>query len=305
MLRENFTDLLRIIGKRPGLHLAPDKDGYCDSIRELYSFILGFEMAQVVDDDTSVLNAFTFWVCHHYGVPDGSRNWHGHILERAGGDDAAAFRLFFELFEEYLKDREAVGPEAIQARFIAMLEELNRKRKDWPLRLAREDDVPAIDALIPISVRALQAPYYSPAQMEAALGPVFAVDRQLIRDGTYFVAEHEGQIVGCGGWSRRQSLYGGDAGRSEPNPELDPARDAARVRAFFVHPSWARRGIGRSIMNACEEAIHEAGFRRVDIVATLAGEPLYAAFGYEVVERYDIVISDSVRLPAVRMTKSF
>src|SRR5688500_14931887 len=122
----------------------------------------------------------------------------------------------------------------------------------WPLRLAREDDVSSLEALIPLSVRALQAAHYSPAQMDAALGPVFGVDRQLIRDGTYFVAEREGAIVGCGGWSRRRSLYGGDGGRELEDALLDPQRDAARVRAFFVHPDWARRGIGRSIMAACE-----------------------------------------------------
>jgi GNAT superfamily N-acetyltransferase len=174
----------------------------------------------------------------------------------------------------------------------------------WPLRLAREDDVPSLEALIPLSVRALQAPYYSCAQMEAALGPVFGVDRQLIRDGTYFVSESNGQILGCGGWSRRRSLFGGDQVRTQPDPELDPARDAARVRAFFVHPAWARRGIGRSIMKACERAIQESGFRSVDIVATLAGEPLYASFGYAVVERYEIALGGGLQLPAVRMNKS-
>jgi GNAT superfamily N-acetyltransferase len=173
----------------------------------------------------------------------------------------------------------------------------------WPLRLARESDVPALEALIPISVRALQAAYYSSSQMEAALGPVFGVDRQLIRDGTYFVAERDGVIVGCGGWSRRQSLYGGDNLRSEEDRFLDPQRDAARVRAFFAHPAWARRGIGRSIMSACERAIVEAGFRRVDIVATLAGEPLYASFGYAVVERCEIALRDGLSLPVVRMRK--
>src|SRR5881409_3220050 len=140
--------------------------------------------------------------------------------------------------------------------------------------------------------------------MEAALGQVFAVDRYLIRDGTYFVVEQDGQIVGCGGWSKRRSLYGGDQGRVEQDVELDPERDAARVRAFFVHPAWARRGIGRSIMVACEQAIAEAGFHTVDIVATLAGEPLYASFGYAVVERYEIAMRDALHLPVVRMTKS-
>lgn len=174
----------------------------------------------------------------------------------------------------------------------------------WPLRLACEADVPALEALIPLSVRSLQAPYYSRAQMEAALGPVFGVDRQLVRDGTYFVAERDGAIVGCGGWSRRRSLYGGDGGRAGEDGPLDPQRDAARVRAFFVHPAWARRGIGRSIMTACEQAIVEAHFRTVDIVATLAGEPLYASFGYAVVERYGIPMAGGLSLPVVRMTKS-
>jgi GNAT superfamily N-acetyltransferase len=176
---------------------------------------------------------------------------------------------------------------------------------DWKPRLAREGDIADLEALIPISVRALQAPHYSPAQMQAALGPIFGVDGQLIRDGTYFVVEHETKIIGCGGWSKRRSLYGGDGHRVEADPELDPKRDAARVRAFFVHPKWARRGIGRSIMTACEQAIVTAGFLTVDIVATLAGEPLYASFGYAVVERYEIKMTDGLNLPVVRMTKSF
>jgi GNAT superfamily N-acetyltransferase len=140
--------------------------------------------------------------------------------------------------------------------------------------------------------------------MQAALGPVFGVDRQLIRDHTYFVAERDGVIVGCGGWSRRRSLYGGDSGRADEDRLLNPQLDAARVRAFFVHPSWARRGIGRSIMSACELAIIEAGFSTVDIVATLAGEPLYASFGCAVAERYEIAMTGGLSLPVVRMTRS-
>jgi predicted N-acetyltransferase YhbS len=171
------------------------------------------------------------------------------------------------------------------------------------LRLSRDDDAAALEALIPISVRALQSAHYSSEQMDAALGSVFGVDRQLIRDRTYFVAEDEGRIVGCGGWSRRGSHYGGDHGRQGEDSLLDPTRDAARIRAFFVHPSWARRGIGRNIMNASEEAIRAAGFRAIDIVATLAGEPLYASFGYRVVERFEIALTGGLRLPVVRMAK--
>jgi GNAT superfamily N-acetyltransferase len=174
---------------------------------------------------------------------------------------------------------------------------------NWTLRLAREDDVTALESLIPLSVRALQAPYYSPAQMEAALGPIFGVDRQLIRDGTYFLAEQDGAIVGCGGWSKRKALFGGDRGRAGEDGALDPQHDPARIRAFFVHPALARRGIGRRILTACEEAILAAHFRAVDLVATLAGEPLYAAFGYTAVERYEIELTGGLSLPVVRMTK--
>ncbi len=173
------------------------------------------------------------------------------------------------------------------------------------LRVAQERDIPALAALIPLSVRSLQAPYYSPAQMEAAIGPVFGVDRELVRDSTYFVVEQRDTLVGSGGWSKRRSLYGGDAGRAAAESALlDPLRDPARIRAFFVHPAWARRGIGTRIMNACEEAIALAGFRSIELVATLAGEPLYAAFDYAAVERYDIPLPGGLALPAVRMVKT-
>jgi GNAT superfamily N-acetyltransferase len=175
---------------------------------------------------------------------------------------------------------------------------------NWQLRLACEPDIPALEQLIPLSVRTLQASYYSEAQMEAAIGPVFGVDRQLIQDETYFVVEDRGQIIGCGGWSKRKSLFGSDGGRPESqNPLLDPARDPARIRAFFVHPDWARQGIGRAILVECENAIIQAGFRRIELVATLAGEPLYAKHSYRVVERFDIPLPYGLGLPVVRMSK--
>jgi len=173
------------------------------------------------------------------------------------------------------------------------------------IRLAREDDIQTLQALIPLSVRVLQAPFYSSAQMEAALGPVFGVDRQLISDGTCFIVEHSGQVVGCGGWSRRRAVFGGDRTRAAGDAAIDPAHDPARIRAFFVHPDWARRGIGRSILSACESAIRAAGFRDAILVATLAGEPLYASFGYSVAERYEVPLSAGLTLPVVRMVKSF
>lgn len=174
---------------------------------------------------------------------------------------------------------------------------------DAVLRPATPGDAEALEALIPLSVRALQAPYYTPTQMEAAFGPVFGVDRQLIADGTYFVAECGGVLVGCGGWSWRAAEFGGDRWRSGPAPALDPATDPALVRAFFVHPEWSRRGIGRAILAACEAAVRGAGFLRTTMVATLAGEPLYAACGYTAVERYEVPLPGGLGLPMVRMAK--
>ena len=173
------------------------------------------------------------------------------------------------------------------------------------LRLARSDDVPLLEAPIPLSARALQAATYSPAQIEGALGTVFAVDRQLIADETYFVAERDSEMVACGGWSRRKTLFGGDRGRSPLGDSLlDPNADAARIRAFFVHPAYARRGIGRLMMSACERAAAGDGFRALELVATLAGEPLYAAFAFQVVERYDVALANGLSLPVVRMAKA-
>lgn len=174
----------------------------------------------------------------------------------------------------------------------------------FTLRLAELRDIPALEKLIPRSARVLQASYYTPAQIEGALGTVFGVDTQLIRDGTYFVAEAENKIIGCGGWSRRKTLFGSDAGKSAADSLLDPATEPARIRAFFVDPRWARRGIGRQIMELSEEAAQRAGFRQIDIVATLAGEPLYLRFGYHEVERFDIPLPNGERLGAVRLSKT-
>jgi GNAT superfamily N-acetyltransferase len=174
---------------------------------------------------------------------------------------------------------------------------------NWIPRLAREDDIPALDQLITVSVRSLLAAHYSSAQLDAALGPVFGVDSLLIRDGTFFAVDYEGQIIGCGGWSKRQTMYGGDRGRAGEDTKLDPRRDAARIRAFFIHPDWVRRGIGANILAACERAAIAAGFQKVELVATLAGEPLYAKFGYVVMERYDAPMPGGLGLAVVRMTK--
>lgn len=173
------------------------------------------------------------------------------------------------------------------------------------LRLAEARDEPALASLIALSARTLQAATYAPAQIEAALGSVFAVDTQLIADRTYYVAERGGVIVGCGGWSRRKTLFGahGTSASGEDTP-LDPTRDAARIRAFFVHPAHARQGIGRELLVTCERAAIAAGFRRLELVATLAGEPLYLAADFRAVERYEIRLPDGSALPAVRMVKT-
>jgi predicted N-acetyltransferase YhbS len=175
---------------------------------------------------------------------------------------------------------------------------------DWSLRLACDADIPALEALIDRSVRELQAADYSEAQMDGALGSVFGVDRQLIRDRTYFVAEHDGAIIACGGWSKRASLFGSDAERAAEDALLDPLQDAARIRAFFVHPEQARRGLGRAILFACEEAIRAAPFRSIELVATLAGVPFYRAFDYDEGERYEVQLVNGLSLPVVRMSKN-
>ena len=175
---------------------------------------------------------------------------------------------------------------------------------DWSLRLAGEDDIPQLETLIERSVRELQAASYSSAQMDGALGSVFGVDRQLIRDQTYFVVEQSHAIIACGGWSKRESLFGSDAVRAEADALLDPLHHAARIRAFFVHPAYARHGLGRAILVACEDAIRRARFRSIELVATLPGVPFYQAFAYETGERYEVPLANGLSLPVVRMTKN-
>ncbi|MGA7291064.1 MAG: GNAT family N-acetyltransferase [Terriglobales bacterium] len=182
------------------------------------------------------------------------------------------------------------------------------------VRLARSPDVPLLRELIEASVRGLQAGDYSAAQLENALTTVYGVDTQLISDGTYFVAYAAGDVsekdapsptlVGCGGWSKRKTLYGGDQFAGREDSLLDPAMDAAKIRAFFVHPAWARRGIGGMILEACEEAARAAGFRRLEMGATLTGVPFYRAKGYVEMERTEVPLKNGLILPIVRMGKS-
>jgi GNAT superfamily N-acetyltransferase len=171
------------------------------------------------------------------------------------------------------------------------------------IRVATTFDVPALDALISASVRGLSPGYYSPAQIDAALTNVFGVDTQLISDGTYYVIDGPSGIVAAGGWSGRRTLYGGDQMKGAEDPKLDPRTEPARIRAFFVHPGFARRGLASQLYDACARAARSAGFRRFELMATLPGEPLYLALGFAAVERMTVTLDDNVDVPFTRMTR--
>jgi GNAT superfamily N-acetyltransferase len=175
------------------------------------------------------------------------------------------------------------------------------------IRKAVASDVPRLREIIEASVRGLQANDYSPAQIEGALRSVYGVDSQLIADGTYLAAEDTSQpdpvIVACGGWSKRKTLYGGDQYARREDSLLDPTRDAAKIRAFFVHPKYARRGVGSLILQACEDAARAAGFTRLEMGATLSGVAFYKAKGYVEVENQAVPLGNGETLPIVKMTK--
>jgi GNAT superfamily N-acetyltransferase len=175
---------------------------------------------------------------------------------------------------------------------------------EFSIRLASPTDVPFLQVLIEASVRGLQTQDYSPEQIDAALLKVFGVDSQLIADGTYFLVQaFSGEAVGCGGWSKRKTLYGGDVWSNREDSLLNPETDAAKIRAFFVHPAWARRGIGTLILETCEAAALAAGFSRFEMGATLTGVPLYEARGYQALENLQVPLGDHLALPIVRMHK--
>jgi N-acetylglutamate synthase-like GNAT family acetyltransferase len=191
------------------------------------------------------------------------------------------------------------------------------------IRKAVAADVPVLRQLIEASVRELQAEDYTPAQMEGALDSVFGVDSQLIADGTYLVAEArtvnatlavenaaDGKtpgskwvIAGCGGWSKRKTLYGSDHWAGRENTLLDPKRDAAKIRAFFIHPAWARRGIGSKILEACEARAREAGFTSYEMGATLTGAKLFGTKGYVTIENIEVPLKNGLTLPVIHMAK--
>lgn len=182
---------------------------------------------------------------------------------------------------------------------------------DFHFRLAIDADIPAISALIDASVRGLGPQAYSPSQIEQALGTWLGLDTQLILDETYFVVEAvpapssagPPTLVGCGGWSRRKTPYGSDARPGRDDALLDPRNDAAKIRAFFVHPAFARRGIGSHILELCEQAARDEGFSHAEMGATLTGVPLYRHHGYAEAGRVDLPLANGEVLPIVKMTK--
>jgi len=170
-------------------------------------------------------------------------------------------------------------------------------------RLATFEDIDELQQLIALSARGLSNGYYSNAQTEGAIRYVFGVDSQLIQDGTYYVVESKECLVACGGWSMRSTLFGGDQHKEDVDPLLNPATDAARIRAFFVHPDWARHGIGRTLINLCEKAAQHYGFTKMEIGSTLPGVPLYEAMGYHQSKKINVPLPDGEHFMVVNMKK--
>jgi GNAT superfamily N-acetyltransferase len=180
---------------------------------------------------------------------------------------------------------------------------------NFAIRLATTTDIPVLRELIDRSVRVLQREDYSAEQLDAALGTAYGVDTELIADETYYVVEAIGGagekvLAACGGWSMRKTLYGSDHGPYRDSAMLDPASDAAKIRAFFVHPEWARRGIASLILKTCEDAAYARGFRRFEMGATLTGVPMYASRGYAKGEQIEVPLPNGMSLAVVRMSKT-
>src|SRR3954463_13671018 len=181
---------------------------------------------------------------------------------------------------------------------------------EFELRLATQQDIPALHQLIEASVRGLQAGDYTPQQIDGALGSVLGLDTQVIADRTYSIVECCGpmttgpRLAGCGGWSKRKTLFGADRGPGRKPELLDPIADAAKVRAIFVHPHFARRGLGSLILATVEQAARAAGFLRFEMGSTLTGVPLYRLKGYIEVERISVPLWNGEALPLVKMVKN-
>src|SRR3954462_6681173 len=173
-----------------------------------------------------------------------------------------------------------------------------------PQRLAVEADAPAITRLMQASIRDHFPRFYDDVQTASAVVHIGQPDLELIEDGTYYVHEADGEIVACGGWSRRNRLFAGAGDAADDDRLLDPATEPARVRAMFVRGDWTRRGLGRAILEACEDAARAEGFTRFVLGATLAGAPLYRAFGFTDIERFPVTMPDGVTVDCISMERS-
>ena len=173
----------------------------------------------------------------------------------------------------------------------------------WTIEVARMVDVPELQRVLERSVRQLGGADYDPRQIDTSLQRLFGIDTTLIQDRSYFAVRSEGRIIACGGWSFRRTLYGGEQFSQRDSEMLDPAREPARIRAMYVDPAWARRGIGAAILDHSERAAAAAGFLEMELMSTLTGIPLYVKAGYRAVEDVSLTLEGDVPFPLVRMRK--
>lgn len=228
---------------------------------------------------------------------------HAHLVKRIVAGNMV-------IDHEIVSSVSAEGPGSVE--LVAMYQvEDGRIAKAWfifgaktQLRLAQTSDIAGMEALIARSGIELSAGFYSEAQAAAVTRHVFGVDSQLVADQTYFLIERDGVLAACGGWSKRATLFGSDRAKTGPDPLLDPATQAARIRAFFVEPSMARQGLGRMLMEHCQRQAAVAGFTTMELAATMPGVPLYLASGFELAERFQIDLPDDIQVPLARMRKT-
>src|SRR5471032_294789 len=210
---------------------------------------------------------------------------------------------------EIVSSESADGPGSVE--LVAMYQvEHGRIAQAWfifgaktQLRPAHAGDIADMEALIARSGVALSAGFYTDAQAAAVTRHVFGVDTQLVADQTYFLIDRDGVLAACGGWSKRATLFGSDRAKTGPDPLLDPATQAARIRAFFVDPTMARQGLGRMLMQHCQRQAADAGFKAMELAATMPGVPLYLASGFEVSEPFEITLPGEIKVPLARMRK--
>lgn len=184
-------------------------------------------------------------------------------------------------------------------------ENVEKQSPTWNIRTATMADRTILSELIASSARGLSREDYSDRQIESAIALIFGVDSDLIADGTYFVIEENGEAIGCGGWSKRKTLFGGDQYADRETTYLDPATELAKIRAFFIHPEHARRGLGRALLAHCENEARAAGFAGTELMSTMPGLKLYRVSGYEETAMIRHRLNDGTELELVPMHKRF